>query len=602
MASWAGSRLPEFGVYPVELHFSLDSHVGPAWVVPAMFNRSGWLSVAEVEMETEFDRTRAVIAACVNDEGEVLGQWVVEALFSMQSSLPQEVVVEPPDDLADALDAIYWDFLGRCDIAHLKTLEEEERRISSAIARLELRRRGGYEKVETFLSGLYARRRRERGDDELCRMIDAKIEEVETKQAEAEIWHRGRLQELQVELETFESQVLASLQNHGNLRPLYTVYWKAQHSKVRTLANTGFEMRFGLPTPPKRLSVAATVEIDAKVERMVRIARKRQEFEDYYAALEEKTQGHASQGQSVRKNADALSTPKAKKPTPHVAPLEDLSVVDIPPVRARPGKQAEVAEMSRRWQVVYGSVDGVTKGSGVITKSVRAQSASKPKPPHLVEEEADSSLTPDILPLEDNKSSNSTQEDVEHREVLPISYAKDLVDKDLLHQELQHALEDDAVQGSGQTEAAINAYTVCDPPIVAWPEETVAVAKPLFRPQRKTLTLSLAPKMRAPDVPAPLAPTASQKAIFDDGRRVVDEGDTVLLRFTDSGIGRFIRYTIRGLKNDPSKGVIATTDPRAARLIGKGVGDAVELELPTARRQAKVENIWQEEERQPSHR
>ncbi len=459
MASWAESRLPEFGVYPVELHFSLDSHVGPAWVVPAMFNRSGWLSVAEVDMKTEFDRTRAVIAACVNDEGEVLGQWVVEALFSMQSSLPQEVGVEPPDDLADALDAIYWDFLGRCDIAHLKTLEEEERRISSAIARLELRRREVYEKVETFLSGLYARRRRERGNDELCRMIDAKIEEVETKQAEAEIWHRDRLQELQVELETFESQVLASLQNHGNLRPLYTVYWKAQHSKVRTLANTGFEMRFGLPTPPKRLSVAATAEIDAKVERMVRIARKRQEFEDYYAALEEKTQGHASQGQSVRKIADALSTPKAKKPTPHVAPLEDLSVVDIPPVRARPGNQAEVAEMSRRWQVLHGSVDGVTKGSGVRTKSVRAQSASKPKPPNLVEEETDSDLAPDILPFEDSKSSNGTQEDVEPIAVLPISYEEGLVDEDLLHQELQHVLEDDAVQGWGQMEAASDADT-----------------------------------------------------------------------------------------------------------------------------------------------
>ncbi len=140
------------------------------------------------------------------------------------------------------------------------------------------------------------------------------------------------------------------------------------------------------------------------------------------------------------------------------------------------------------------------------------------------------------------------------------------------------------------------ADTVCDPPIVVWPEETVAVAEPLSRPERKTLTLSLAPKMRAPDVPTPVAPTESQKANFDDGWRAVDDGDTVLLRFTDSGTGRFIRYTIRGLKNDPSKGVIATTDPRAARLIGKGVGDAVELELPTARRQAIVEKIWQDEE------
>lgn len=596
MGSWAGSRSPEFGVYPVELHFSLDSHVGPSWVVPAMFNRSGWLSVAEVEMETEFDRTRAVIAACVNDEGEVLGQWVVEALFSMQSSLPREVVVEPPDDLAEALDALYWDFLGRCDIAHLKTLEEEERRISSAIARLELRRREVYEKVEAFLSSLYARRRRERGNDELCRLIDAKIEEVETKQAETEIWHRGRLQELQVELATFESQVLASLQNHGNLHPLYTVYWKAQHSKVRTLANAGFEMRYGLPASQTSDVDPSPVKHDVTGWRKMRLDQKRKEFEDYYAALEEKTQVHASQGQSVRKIAKALSAPKAQKLKPQVAPLEDLSGVDIPPVRARPGKQAEVAEISRRWQALHGSVDGVTKGSGVKSKPVRAQPTSKPKP-QLVEEEMDSALALPIVPLEDGTSSTSMQEDVEPVEVLATSSEPDLVDEDLLLQELQRALEDDAVQE--QVEATGDTDALSTPPIVVLPESLAALAASPSRPERKTLTLSLLPKMREPEVTNSVAPVESPSAIIEDTRRRIAEGDTILLRFTDGGTGRFIRYTIRGLENDPSKGVIATTDPRATCLIGKGVGDAVDLELPTGRRQAVIEKIWRDEERQP---
>lgn len=596
MGSWAGSRSPEFGVYPVELHFSLDSHVGPSWVVPAMFNRSGWLSVAEVEMETEFDRTRAVIAACVNDEGEVLGQWVVEALFSMQSSLPQEVVVEPPDDLEEALDALYWDFLGRCDIAHLKILEEEERRISSAIARLELRRREVYEKVETFLSSLYARRRRERGNDELCRLIDAKIEEVEIKQAETEIWHRGRLQELQAELATFEGQVLASLQNHGNLRPLYTVYWKARHSKVRTLANAGFEMRFGLPAPQTPQIDLSRIKHETTRWRTMRLEQKRKQLEDYYAALEEQTQVHASQGHSVRKIAEALKNPRSKKPQPQVAPLEDLSGVDIPPVRARPGNQAEVAEMSRRWQALHGSVDGVTKGSGVKTKSVRVQPASKPKP-QLAEEEMDSDFAPAIVPLEDRISLTSMQEDVEPVEVLATSSEQDLVDEDLLLQELQRAFEDDA--GQEQVEATGGADALSTPPIGVSPENLVALAEPPSQSERKTLTLSSLPKMRAPDVPDPVAPAESQKAILDDGRRGGAEGDTILLRFTDSGTGRFIRYTIRSLENDPSKGVIATSDPRAACLIGKGVRDAVELELPTGRRQAVIEKIWQDEERQP---
>lgn len=306
MTRWAGHRSTEFGVYPVELHFSLDSHSGPTWVVPALFNRSGWLAVAEVEMDTEFDCTRAVIAACVNDQGEVLGKWVVDALFSMQCSLPREAVTEPPDDLAAALDALYWDFLGRCDLAHLRTLEEKEAQIASAIDRLELRRKDVYEKVDGFLSGLYARRRRERERADLCALIDAKIAEIEHKQAETELWHRNQLAGLQSELEAFDQQVLSSLQNHGQFQPLYTVHWQTRHSKVRTIGNTGFQMRFGLPRPATQDIDIVSIELDARLHRMERLERKRQEFADYYQALEEAMAESQAQSESVRQIGEAL--------------------------------------------------------------------------------------------------------------------------------------------------------------------------------------------------------------------------------------------------------------------------------------------------------
>ncbi|MGR6466700.1 hypothetical protein [Rhizobium sp. PAMB 3182] len=598
MGSWAGSRSREFGVYPVELHFSLDSHVGPSWVVPALFNRSGWLSVAEVEMETEFDRTRAVIAACVNDEGEVLGKWVVEALFSMQSSLPQEVFIEPPNDLADALDALYWDFLGRCDIAHLKVLEEEERRINSTITRLEMRRQEVYEKVEMFLSSLYARRRRERGNAELCTQIDAKIEEVEAKQAETEIWHRGRLQELHAELATFENQVLDALQNHGSLRPLYTVYWQTRHSKIRTLAYTGFEMRYGLPAPRERIIDVASIGIDSKVQRKLRNARKRQEFDDYYAELEKKAQEQAMQGQSLHQIAVALNSPKSTTLKSHAALLDALSQVDIQPVRARPGKTAEIAELSRRWQALYGSVDGVTKPSEVKTKVV------KPKASPIPKVEASAAGTDPKLPsptsqLADDVSTLLTLEDVGPTELSSTPLERGHVDEDLLLEEVQRALEEDAIARPERSPRANVADCVLDIPTGHAPEGEGAVAEPSSPPPRKTLTLVSSPKKDLPKPPEPVSSPESAVTRIDDGRRRVEDGDTILLRFTDGGTGRFIRYTIRGLENDPSKGVIATTDPRAIHLIGKGVDDAIELELPTSCRQATIEKIWREEGRQP---
>ncbi|NTF63414.1 hypothetical protein [Rhizobium rhizogenes] len=339
MGSWAGYKSPEFGVYPVELQFSLDSHVGPGWVVPALFNRSGWLAVAEVEMETDFDRTRSIIAACINDEGEILGPWVTEALFSMQCSLPREVVTEPPDDLADALDALYWDFLGRCDLSHLHALEEKERQITSSIARLEVRRQEVYDRVESFLSGLYARRRREIDRPDIRELIDVKVAEIDLKQAETESWHRQQLTVLHAELEAFDVQVLASLQNHGNLQPLYTVHWETRHSKVRTLANTGFEMRFGLPRADTVELNVGEIELDAKLHRMGISARRRREFTDYYDRLNAAMEEAKAQDNTLREIARALAD---KPKLPRAAELSSE--------QSKAAALRTLAERSRAWE------------------------------------------------------------------------------------------------------------------------------------------------------------------------------------------------------------------------------------------------------------
>lgn len=234
--AWAGFRPPEFGTYPVHLRFSLDSYQGPSWVVPAIRNRSGWLGAAEVEMETEFDCTREILYGCVAEDGEVLGNWVAEALFSMACGLPTEVEEEAPDDLEVALDAAYWDFLGRCDLMHLRMLEEKEREIAAAIGRLETRQREVYAKVDDFLTSLMARRRRERDNHELRLAVDAKVEEIDRKQAEANAWHRGKVEALKSDMASFEDQVMRSLGNHGSISRLHTIHWATPSDSVRRLS------------------------------------------------------------------------------------------------------------------------------------------------------------------------------------------------------------------------------------------------------------------------------------------------------------------------------------------------------------------------------
>lgn len=552
MGNWAGYRSPEFGVYPVELHFSLDSHVGPGWVVPALFNRSGWLAVAEVEMETEFDQTRAVIAACINDEGEVLGQWVAEALFSMQCSLPEEVVVEPPDDLADALDALYWDFLGRCDLSHLRALEDKERQISSSIARLELRRREVYEKVETFLSGLYARRRREVDRPDLRRLIDAKIAEIDSKQAEAEAWHRQQLQAFHSEMETFDKQVLASLQNHGSLRPLYTVYWQTRHSKIRTLANTGFELRFGLPKPGFSESDIAAIELDAKLHCMMVRGRKQQEFINYYTALEKTMEDAQSQEISLR--------------------LIGQSLADMPRPAGRTESRGQIAKAASLLKLAEKSRDWERRRNP--KPDVRRQVSIAATPKTIAEAAEETALSEALWA--------ALQEDaIREAEPLTVTNTQDMISTSASEQRNQ-TKSDASMQGSCSS-GSMEAFQADEPDI-----STCANAEP-DRAGFETTKAEDIVETQVTPLPAEMlsdspVPTAQRPGC-------VCPGDRVLLHFVDPP-GPRVQYFLSGLENNPQRGVVGLHDERAVVLLGKRVGERVSFLINEKRRVAVIERIF----------
>lgn len=539
MRGWAGYRSSEFGVYPVELHFSLDSHVGPGWVVPALLNRSGWLSVAEVEMETDFDHTCAVVAACINDEGEVLGKWVAEALFSMQCALPMEVVTEPPDDLGHALDALYWDFLGGCDVSHLRALEDREQQTASSIARLELRRQEVYAKVEDFLSSLYARRRREWDRPDIRRAIDEKIEEIENKQSAADTWHRSQLSTFHDELEEFETQVMASLQNHGRVRPLYTVYWQTRYSKVRTVANTGFELRYGLASQKRFTEDLRSLENSARRHKVHQLDRKRKEFADYYEELDKAVEDAAARRLTARIEAE-----ERKK---HSEPLmsreewaELFKTTDF----------SDLAEKSRLWEARYVRT-AAANNTGASNRQATREPKSGPKD-RLAKLRPKNTAAPNLA-VPDSQPSHA----VVNAPDTPTP-AMEEFDTSTLLQELQTALEVDAA-----LERAAIAATA----------ETLVAASPL------ALTFSQL------ELPAELTDITSAGVII---------GDKVLLRYTDGEAGNFIRYTICQSENDPSRGFLSFSDPRAQQILGKALGSEVALELPSSQRTAVIESIVRE--------
>ena len=52
-----------------------------------------------------------------------MSAWIGDRLFEMSCSNPMETHFDPPEELEDVIDALYWDFLGECALENLDMLE-----------------------------------------------------------------------------------------------------------------------------------------------------------------------------------------------------------------------------------------------------------------------------------------------------------------------------------------------------------------------------------------------------------------------------------------------------------------------------------------------
>ena len=233
MNNWTAAAFEDFGTVPVEVDVYLDTYYGPAWEVSSLRYRSGWLMVSRASMETHLSEWTSSLVACVDDDGEQISPWLASKFFDMRCSLPRELSETPPVELEIASDALYWDFLGTCDLKHLAMLEEAETTASREIARLEARGETILEQSEAYLASLRAWMRRTALDDPRRKLALQRIALIEDKQRESEIWIRERAARVRNRLETYEAGILDLLLEHGEVEHFYTVHWSARHSRDR---------------------------------------------------------------------------------------------------------------------------------------------------------------------------------------------------------------------------------------------------------------------------------------------------------------------------------------------------------------------------------
>jgi len=172
--------------------------------------------------------------------------WQGNRLFDMRSSIPSYMHHEPPEELEDQADALYWDFLGRCDRKNLTKLARGEGTLFEEITNTEDRALAGVTEIDRYIGSLRRERRHPNCTAVRKTEIDARISDVAQYKPKLLAAIPEEVNKLRKAYETFEDDVFESVTCHGHMEPLYTVRWTMQSRHIPPPVNVSLwtEERF----------------------------------------------------------------------------------------------------------------------------------------------------------------------------------------------------------------------------------------------------------------------------------------------------------------------------------------------------------------------
>ena len=183
------------------------------------------MQVAEATLETPLSSTKQFIACYCDDHGRAIQTWLGDRIFDMRASVPTYMHQDPPEELADLMDALYWDFLGRCDMKSLRALEQAERKLDQDIHAIEDEADLGLREVNAFIFNLRRERRAPDCSSERRAAIRKRIGDMEAMRPSLLKALGASVQSLRDNHDQFEVDIYEGLSCHGRIYVLYTVRW-----------------------------------------------------------------------------------------------------------------------------------------------------------------------------------------------------------------------------------------------------------------------------------------------------------------------------------------------------------------------------------------
>lgn len=244
----------DFGIYPVAVSLYLGGYEGPAGHVAPFRHRSGWLALSEARLAMPFGTWRRPLVTAISDHGEIYAPWIASRLLQLPMSQPEEAGCEPPEQLEEAMDGLYWDFLGQMDRRNLQFFEDEQERRDTEIHKFEERCSVLEVRLATAIRALRKERRSVLTSDAGRAETAARLDRLLAMQDELALAMRQRVGEMRRDTEDLERTVLSSLTRYGSIEPRLTIRWTARsHRRGMEIRLPLFqEEPYGVSTWPAR--------------------------------------------------------------------------------------------------------------------------------------------------------------------------------------------------------------------------------------------------------------------------------------------------------------------------------------------------------------
>lgn len=311
MPSNSAIRVYHSGLLPFEVDVYLDTYDGPGWVRRVLRGRSGWLRVSRAAMNTPMSDWTETLVAAITDDGVCFGPFASSAFLDMRSSNPREALDDPDEDLDGAMEMRVWDFLGTCDLRHLRMLSEAEDEITTRVALEQARGERVLADADAHIAAMRRERRDLQSSPERRTQLADSITFFEDKQSAAAAWLVRRLASMREERVQFEADVFEALENHGEVEELFTVRWVARtaYDRVYSRAEGNFLMG-GLRRPVRNRDAERLLrerrqpDEESEDDRKVRIEGDRERRRAKWDALRSARAVTLAKGEADRRAAE----------------------------------------------------------------------------------------------------------------------------------------------------------------------------------------------------------------------------------------------------------------------------------------------------------